>query len=520
MIESKSVIIVGGGHNGLVCATYLARAGYRVKVLEAREVAGGGIAKHQFAPGFHSPGLAHVLHPFNPAIIKDLDLDTAGLEMGKPIDTISLGGQGRHLTLATDTVTGAGLSAKDTAAYAAFKTEFCEYSKALEPLAMNKPPRLKDMDRKDKITLARLGWSLRFGLGAASMSEFLRVGGINIYDVLNEIFDDAQLKGAIAADAVIGHHMGPRTPTTVLTYLNRLRGETYGPQSLPMAASGSIAAVLVNAAVKAGAEIQTGTKVGQIIVESGKATGVRLQTGEEQSADIVISNADAKTTFLGLVGTADLDAMFAHRIGMTRTNGTVAKLHIALNGLPRINGLTEAQLGQRLMVAPDMRYVEHAFNHAKYGEFSETPMLEITIPSLADPSLAPPDHHVMSVSASFAPYTLKKGWEQGRGEFTAKVLSVIESHAPGFSSQVISSELLTPVDIEREFNVTGGHWHHGELTIDQSFMMRPVHGTAQYDTPIEGLYLCGAAAHPGGGITGLPGRNAARRVLAMAGERT
>lgn len=519
MIESKSVIIVGGGHNGLVCASYLARAGYRVKVLEAREAVGGCASKHQFAEGFHSPGLAHILHPFNPTIIKDLDLESAGLDMGKPIDTISLGRQGRHLTLATDTVTGAGLSLKDTAAYAAFKTEFCEYSKALEPLDMNKPPRLKDMDRKDMVTLARLGWSLRFGLGAASMSEFLRVGGINIYDVLNEIIDDEQLKGAIAADAVIGHHMGPRTPTTVLTYLNRLRGENYGPQSLPAATSGGIGAVLVNAAQRAGVEIHTGTRVKQITVKDGKATGVRLQTGEKQSADIVISNADAKTTFLGLVGTADLDAMFAHRIGMTRTNGTVAKLHIALNDLPRFNGLTETQLAQRLLVAPDMRYIEHAFNHAKYGEFSETPVLEITIPSLVDPSLAPPGHHVMSVTASFAPYTLKNGWEQGRGEFTTKVMSVIEGHVPGIRSHVVGSELLTPVDIEREFNVTGGHWHHGELTIDQSFMMRPVHGTAQYDTPIEGLYLCGAAAHPGGGVTGLPGRNAARRILAMAGER-
>ena len=488
-------------------------------MLEAREVAGGGVAKHQFAQGFHSPGLAHVLHPLNPAIVKDLDLKSAGLQTGNSIDTISLCQQGRHLTLAAATVTGAGLSSKDSDAYTAFKSEFCEYSKALEPLAMNRPPRLKGMDRKDMVTLARLGWSLRFGLGAASMSEFLRVGGINIYDVLNEIIDDAQLKGAIAADAVIGHHMGPRTPTTVLTYLNRLRGETYGAQSLPVAATGSIAAVLVNAAVKAGVEIQTCTRVEQIIVKDGKATGIRLKTGEEQSADIVISNADAKTTFLGLVGTTDLDAMFAHRISMTRTNGTVAKLHIALDGLPRFNGLTEAQLGQRLLVAPDMRYVEHAFNHAKYGEFSEAPVLEITIPSIADPSLAPPGHHVMSVSASFAPYTLKNGWEQGRDEFATKVMSVIEDHAPGFRSQLITFEMLTPVDIESQFNVTGGHWHHGELTIDQSFMMRPVHGTAQYDTPIEGLYLCGAAAHPGGGITGLPGRNAARRVLAMAGGR-
>ena len=234
-------------------------------------------------------------------------------------------------------------------------------------------------------------------------------------------------------------------------------------------------------------------------------------------ADIVISNADAKTTFLGLVGTPDLDAMFAHRIHTTRTNGTVAKLHFALNGLPRVSGLSEAELGQRLLIAPDMRYVEHAFNHAKYGEYSEAPVLEITIPSLADPSLAPKGHHVMSVSASFAPYALKSGWDKSRDEFAHKVMSLIGDYTPGFAAQIVASEVLTPIDIEQEFNVTGGHWHHGEMTIDQSFMMRPVHGTAQYDTPIEGLFLCGAAAHPGGGITGLPGHNAAQRVLAMEG---
>ena len=514
---TKSIIIVGGGHNGLVCATYLARAGHRVLVLEARETAGGGVSSHHFAEGYQVAGLAHVLHPLNPKIIKDLDLKNAGLVTGDAIDTISLGREGRHLTLGTDTVTGDGVSTDDASAYAAFKTEFRGYAKALEPLTMNKPPRLKDMDRKDKFTLGKLGWSLRFGLGAASMSEFLRVGGINIYDVLNEIFKNPQLKGAIAADAVIGHHMGPRTPTTVLTYLNRLRGEIYGPPTLPMNGSGHVASALVNAAVKAGVKIQTGATVRRIIVADGKASGIELQSGEEKMADIVVSNADAKTTFLALVGTPDLDAMFAHRIHTTRTNGSVAKLHFALNGQPRFIGLSDAELRQRLLVAPDMRYVEHAFNHAKYGEFSEAPVLEITIPSLADPSLAPNGHHVMSVSASFAPYTLKSGWENGNKEFTHTVKSLIEEYAPGFAALVVASEVLTPVDIEQQFNVTGGHWHHGELTIDQSFMMRPVHGTAQYDTPIEALFLCGAAAHPGGGITGLPGHNAAQRILAMAG---
>ncbi len=519
MTRAPSAIVIGAGHNGLVCATYLAKAGYAVQILEARETVGGGASTREFAEGFRVSGLAHIHYPFHPKIAKGLGLGPKELEPGTTIDTISLDSKGRHLTLAADTVSGAGLSDADAKAYSTFKREFRRYAKALEPMMMNKPPRLKDMDSTDKFTFAKLGWKLRFGLGTTSMREFLRVGGINIYDVLNEIIEDEQLKGAIAADAVIGHHMGPRTPWTVLAYLQRLRGELYGPQCLPSGGMGEVANALAGAAKKAGVQIRTNAPVQRIVVTDGRASGVQLQSGESIEADIVVSNADAKSTFLRFVGTENLDAMFAHRIYKTRTNGSVAKLHFALKGLPKIEGLSAAQLGQRLLIAPDMRYVEHAFNHAKYGEYSEAPVLEITIPSLSDASLAPAGQHVMSVSASFAPYALKAGWDKSAGEFTAKVVAVIDGYAPGFAAQITASEILTPVDIEREYNVTGGHWHHGELAIDQSFMMRPVHGAAQYDTPIEGLFLCGAAAHPGGGITGIPGHNAAERILAMKAGR-
>jgi phytoene dehydrogenase-like protein len=207
--------------------------------------------------------------------------------------------------------------------------------------------------------------------------------------------------------------------------------------------------------------------------------------------------------------------MFTHRIHKTRTNGNVAKLHLALDGLPKIAGLSEQQLAQRLLIAPNLRYVEHAFNHAKYGEYSQRPVLDITIPSLSDPSLAPAGKHVMSVTASFAPYHLREGWANARETFADNIIALIGDYAEGLAAQVNARELLTPMDIEQQYNITGGHWHHGELAIDQSFMMRPVHGTAQYDTPVSGLFLCGAAAHPGGGVTGIPGHNAAQRIIAM-----
>ena len=516
MTKSNSVVIIRGGHNGLICASYLAKAGHSVEVLEARDTVGGGASTAAFAEGYRTSGLAHVLYGLNAKVCKDLKLNIVNPSFTQPVDTISLQRDGDHLTLGRDEVSANSLSAKDLEAYRGFKKEFRGYAKALQPLMMNTPPRLKDMDKKDKLTLAKLGWSLRFGLGTNSMREFLRVGGINIYDVLNDVFDDPRIKGAIAADAIMGQHMGPRTPTTVLTYLHRLWGETHSQSSLPPGGMGQVAKALLADAKDRGVQIRTEATVEAIIISDGKATGVKLVSGEQLNAALIVSNADAKTTFLKLMDVAELDAMFAHRIHKTRTNGNVAKLHFGLNELPTINGLSTDQLGQRLLVAPNLRYVEHAFNHAKYGEYSQQPILEITIPSIADPSLAPSGHHVMSVSASFAPYALKEGWDElQRKAFVDTVIAVLEQYVPGFANTIVAQELLTPVDIEEQYHVTGGHWHHGELAIDQSFMMRPVHGAAQYDTPINGLFLCGAGAHPGGGITGIPGRNAARRVIEM-----
>jgi len=354
---------------------------------------------------------------------------------------------------------------------------------------------------------------LRFGLGAKSMREFLRVGGINIYDVLNEVFDSSALKGAVSFDAVLGQHMGPRTPNTVLSYLQRLWGECQDAQMIPKGGMGKISEILEKAAIDAGVKIRTGVKVKKICVAHGHSDGVVLESGEHVEASIVVSNADAKTTLLDLVGAPQLDAMFCNRVNSIRQNGDVAKLHFALNDLPNFKGLSPQELQHRLIVAPDMRYVEHAFNHSKYGEFSQHPVLEIIIPTIGDSASAPEGHHIMSVSASFAPYDLKGGWSDSRRAFLNRVIETIDQYAPNFSSSIVTSDLLTPLDIEEQYNIAGGHWHHGELSIDQSFMMRPVHGSAQYQTPIKGLYLCGAATHPGGGITGMPGHNAAQRIL-------
>ncbi len=518
MIERTDAIIIGAGHNGLVCAAYLARSGMNVLCLESSETAGGMSAPRSIGD-YHFPGLAHASYPVSAAIRRDLKLDQFGYVPGRAIDTIALDAEGQHLTIARDSISGANLSEADEKAYPKFRETYLEYMKALRPLFDNKPPRVKDMDLADTATLAKLGWKVRMGLGRESMYEFLRVAAINIYDVLNEEFDDDRLKGAIAADAVMGSAMGPRSPGTVLTWLQRLQGESNGPLSLQSGGQTQLVHALTQSAEKAGATIQLNTHVEKILVENGKAFGVALANGDMVKAKVVVSNADPRSTLTNLVGAPELDAMFANRVTQIRGSGVVAKLHLALNGVPDFNGLAEAQLGDRLLIAPSMKYVEHAFNHSKYKECSENPVFEITIPSLHNSALAPDGHHVMSVNVAFVPYELEGGWEEQKSTFAYKVMSQLSHYAPNLKSLVVDHELLTPLDIEEQFHAVQGHWHHGELSIHQSFMMRPLHGAAQYDTPVDGLFLCGAGCHPGGGLTGLPGHHAARRVLKLGGAK-
>jgi phytoene dehydrogenase-like protein len=519
MIERTDAIVIGAGHNGLVCAAMLARAGMKVVCLESSDSAGGMSAPRTIDENYHFPGLAHTSYPVSAAIRRELKLDQFGYVPGKAIDTIALDADGQHLTIAANSLTGENLSESDVTAYPRFRKQYLAFVKALRPLIDNKPPRLKDMDLADTATLAKLGWNVRMGLGRETMYEFLRVAAINIYDVLNEEFDDDRLKGAIAVDAVMGSAMAPRSPGTVLTWLQRLQGESNGPLSLQSGGQSQLVHALTQSAEDAGVVIQLNTRVEKILVKDGKAFGVRLANGEMVKAKTIISNADPRSTFSNLVGAPELDAMFANRVTQIRGSGVVAKLHLALNGLPEFTGLEKEQLVNRLLVAPSMKYVEHAFNHSKYNKCSENPVLEITLPSLHNNSLAPDGHHVMSVNVAFVPYEVVGGWEEQKSTFAYKVISQLSQYAPNLKSLVVDHELLTPKDIEEQFHAVKGHWHHGELSIHQSFMMRPLHGAAQYDTPVDGLFLCGAGCHPGGGLTGLPGHHAAKRVLKLGGAK-
>ena len=508
MTDRYDAIVVGAGHNGLVCAALLAKAGKNVLILEANSQVGGAAITREFADGYSVSACAHLLYQLQPEVRKELKLapDLASENM----TTIALAEDGKHVRLLADAVEG--VSEDDAASYKRFRKRMTRFADLLRKYLNKAPPRLGSRDFKDLLTLGQLGFDIR-RLGKEEMQEFLRLIGMNIYDELDERFENPLLKGAISLDAVLGTHLGPRSPNTMMTYLYRLAGD-HGRVATPKGGMGSVSEELAQAARSAGATIRTNMPVKRIIVENGRVTGAETEDGQRFDSYTVISNADPKRTVMDLVGAKHVETGFAQRVHHLRARGNAAKLHLALDGLPTIAGLSKKDFAERIVIAPDENYVERAFNPAKYGESSPNPVLEITFPSFRDTSLAPTGKHVMSGVVQYAPYDLKGGWsDDARDAFMRSVIQTIAKYAPDIEQRITASELLTPADIEREFHITGGHWHHGELTLDQFLFVRPVSGAAQYRMPLDGLYLCGAGAHPGGGVSGAAGRNAARTIL-------
>ena len=517
--SSYDCIVIGGGHNGLVCAAYLARSGRSVLVLEAANQVGGAAITRECAPGFRVSACAHLLHLMPGSLIKELGLDTRGLQLAAArMPTTAIAPDAPPLPIDADNPTLlAARSSADAAAFPTYHARLRRLAEALHPVLQTAPPRLGTDSWQDRLSWLRIGWRIR-RLGRRDMRELLRIGGMCVQDLLDEHFETPLLKGALGFDAVLGTNAGPRSPGSVFPLLYRMAAEVQGGSALaqPVGGLGALSDSLASAVLAAGAAIRTGTVVQRIMVRDDRAAGVVLTSGEQITAANVISNADPKTTFLQLLGGEYLDTGFVRRIAHLRARGVTAKLHLALNRLPQFTDVAPSALIGRLLLAPSLDYIERAFNHAKYGEFSSAPIIEITVPTASDASLAPAGKHVLSALVQYAPYELAGGWQHERAHFADLVIDTLERCAPGLRASVEASELLTPPDIERQFRISGGHWHHAELALDQFFIVRPVPGAAQYRTPVGGLYLCGAGCHPGGGVMGIAGRNAARQLLREA----
>ena len=516
MSTAYDAIVIGAGHNGLLCALDLARAGRRVLLLEAADQVGGAATTRIFAPGFQVSACAHLLHGLPQSLVQELNLSTHGLRFSATqISSYALDPAGGAIRMAGAQASGPGLSAGDVAAYASLRTRMGRYAGVFATLFSMTPPRLSLKGWRERFDMLRLALRLRL-LGTAPMRELLRIAGMNAFDLLDDNLHSPLLKGALAFDATLGADYGPRAPSTVLSWLHRLAGEQQaGTLGLaqPHGGMGALCDALAKACGAAGVEIRLQTRVTRITVKDDHASGVVLADGNTVAAPVVVSSAALRATLLGMLGVEHLDAGCVRRVRNFRSRGLVAKLHLALRGAPVFRGVDAAALAGRLLISPSMDYLEQAFNPSKYREIPEHPALEITLPSVNDPTLAPAGQHVLSALVQFVPYDLGPEPQAAKTRLLANTMATLEQYAPGISDLVVASELLTPADLERAFGLEGGHWHQGGMTFDQFFINRPVALSHQYRSPLPGLYLCGAASHPGGGVSGWAGRNAAREVL-------
>jgi len=520
--EMRDVIIVGGGHNGLVTAFYLAKAGFKPLVLERRAQVGGAAITEEFHSGFRCSTLAHNAGPLRADIVRDMQLEKHGLKFTTPeVNTVSLLPDGRALVLYSDANRAAGeiaqWSQKDAASYADFGAALGKIGKVIgEALALT-PPNIDSPSSGDLWGMLKTGRSIR-NLGKKDLYRVLRWGPMAAADLVAEFFDTEPLRATIAARGIFGTFLGPWSAGSALVLLLRAAADPSpaGSIQFPAGGTGAITQAMAAAARQAGVEIRTDAEIAEILVKDGVATGVVLASGEEISARAVVSNADPKRTLMRLVDPAHLSPDFIQKIKNYRCMGTAAKVNLALSALPEftaLKGKSDGLLRGRIQISPEIDYLERAFDESKYGNFSRQPYLEMTIPSLADPSLAPAGQHVMSVYMQYAPYTLKNSdWESQRKALGETVVKAMAQYAPNLPQVILRHQIITPKDLEETYGLTGGHIFHGELALDQFFTMRPLLDWARYGTPIERLYLCGSGTHPGTGLTGGSGANAAREI--------
>jgi phytoene dehydrogenase-like protein len=520
------VVIVGAGHNGLVTAGYLAKAGLRTLVLERRSRAGGPLATEEIAPGVRAPVAADGVGGLRAGIVRDLELASHGFQAIEPeVVAFAPSANGTSLTLWRDPVrTATELrprpQPRDADAFIAFDRKIRSLAGFVARVQATEPPDLASPSLAD----AGPGLTLLNGLrhlGRRQVRETLRVMPMSVADLVSEAVDDDALRGVLAARGVRYSAMGPRSAGTALNFLwdSASGGGAAGRTVFARGGPEALAEALLSAAQSHGAEVRCDAGVSVIRTAGSSVEGVALASGEEIDARIVASSADPKQTLLRLLDAAEVGPTLGWRAEHIRAPGVLAKVTLALDGLPAIGGVDDERLRGRIVITPSLDHLERAFNDSKYGRISEEPYLEATIPTLSDPSLAPEGTHVMTVLFQYAPRDLRDtDWDEAARDHVADAtVRTLEAYAPGLSERIVARHVVTPADLELEYGLSGGHPMHGEHALDQVFAWRPLLGHARYRLAgIRGLYLCGAGAHPGGGITGGPGRNAARAILADA----
>lgn len=517
------VIVIGGGHNGLTAAAYLARAGKRVLVLERRHVLGGAAVTEEIYPGFKYSVCSYVVSLLRPEIVRELSLARHGLEILPLESTFTPFREGSgYLAMWPDhDKTRRELyrhSPKDAEAYDRFGKLMYHMAYAVKPILSMLPPDVDSVLPKDLRGLARLGRHFR-GLGQEHFYALAKLMTMSAADYLDEWFETEALKATKASSGIIGTFLGPRSPGTAYVLLHHYMGEIDGvfrAWGFAKGGTGAISQSIAGAAREAGVEIRTEAPVAQVIVKTGRLAGVALESGEEIHGRRVLSALDPKRTFLKLVQESDLPSDFVAAIRRFKIRGSSGKVNLALSELPNFTALPGfgPHLRGAISISPDIEYLERAYDDAKYGQFSRRPYMDIIIPSLIDPSMAPPGRHVMSIFVQYAPYDLNGGWNDAQREaFGEAVIDTLAEHAPNLKRAILHRQVLTPWDMEHEFGLTEGNIFHGELALHQLFFSRPAPSWADYRTPIAGLYQCGSGTHPGGGITGAPGRLAAMEML-------
>jgi len=521
---SFQVIIVGGGHNGLVASAYLARAGRRVLVLEARELVGGCAVTEEIWPGYRVSTASYLASLMQEKVVRDLELERFGYRVdAKDPAFFSPFPDGSHLFMWQDRQKTlaeiAKFSKRDAEAYPKYEAHLERLAIVAESLLLTTPPDFPPSGVGDFIEYLRLLGRLR-GLSRNEMVGLVKVFTQSAADLLDEWFESEQLKVTLATDGVIGANGGPRSPGTAYILLHHCMGGVNGHRGLwgfVRGGMGTVSNAIAESARSRGVTVRTNAPVEKILVREGRARGVVLKGGEEIQAGIVASNLDPRRTFLQLMDSGDLPADFLDGIRKFRSEGTSLKMNLALRGLPEFSALPGAPGPQHkatMHICPSVEYVERAWDDAKYGRPSRSPLIEMTIPTMYDGSLAPTGHHIMGIFLQYAPYTLRgTTWDAEREPYADRILDVIEEYCPNIKSIVVERQTLSPLDLERRFGITGGNIFHGEMSLDQMFVLRPLAGWAKYRTPVRGLYLCGSGAHPGGGVMGAPGHNAAREIL-------